>query len=45
MALVCSGGAMNTDMSAFMELSSNNDLKNSLIRAVSVSGITIGQRH
>ena len=29
-ALVCSGGAMNTDMSAFMGLSPNNDLKTTL---------------
>ena len=29
-------GAMNTDMSAFMGLSPNNDLKNGLIRAESV---------
>ena len=32
-ALVCPGGAMNTNMSAFMELSPKNDLKNGLIRA------------
>ena len=34
-ALVCSGsgGAMNTDMSAFIGLSQNNDQKNGLIRA------------
>ena len=37
MALVCSGGAMNTDMSAFMGLSPNNNLKNGV---VSVHGVT-----
>ena len=33
MALVCSGDAMDTDMSAFLGLSPNNNLKNGRIRA------------